>query len=116
MSTRGTPDEIRSRLEYRFPATIGRDLADVVARAGPSVTRFSPATACSVTSLRNMRTTARSPRVATALNATDPELFDDREGANVWSLPDTTRMQAVAELMAAGRVCARRRLTQCTCA
>ena len=43
-------------------------------------------------------------KVATTLNAVDPELLHDREGTNVWSYPDTERMRTVAELVSAGRV------------
>jgi NADPH:quinone reductase-like Zn-dependent oxidoreductase len=43
-------------------------------------------------------------KIATTLNAVDPELLDGREGTNVWSAPDVERMRAVAELVAAGRV------------
>jgi NADPH:quinone reductase-like Zn-dependent oxidoreductase len=43
-------------------------------------------------------------KAATTLSAADPELLDGRAGTNVWSAPDTERMRAVAELVAAGRV------------
>jgi NADPH:quinone reductase-like Zn-dependent oxidoreductase len=43
-------------------------------------------------------------KVATTLSAADPELLDGRQGANVWSAPDTERMRTVAALVAEGRV------------
>jgi NADPH:quinone reductase-like Zn-dependent oxidoreductase len=43
-------------------------------------------------------------KAATTLNAANPDLLDGRQGANVWSSPDTERMRSVASLVAEGRV------------
>jgi NADPH:quinone reductase-like Zn-dependent oxidoreductase len=43
-------------------------------------------------------------KAATTLNAANPDLLDGRQGANVWSSPDTERMRAVASLVAEGHL------------